>query len=111
MAGHKMVAEGHSTVAEGWQLFEEAVEEADPGDLPNLLRQLKGKTPQTETTPLPPALPMEVGEKTPMPPPPSPVKKEQRSEEPVIMMMRGIRKWACPQCNTIQGHEMDVMPT
>ena len=31
----------------------------------------------TETTPPPPALPMEVGEKTPILPPPSPVKKEQ----------------------------------
>ena len=27
-AGHKLVAQGHTAVAEGWQLFEEAVEEA-----------------------------------------------------------------------------------
>ena len=42
-ASHKMVAQGHTTVAEGWELFEEAVEETDPVDLPNLLHQLKGK--------------------------------------------------------------------
>ena len=104
-ASHKMVAQGHATVAEGWELFEEAVEEAGPGDLPNLLHQLKGKTTPTETTPPPPASPMEVGEKTSMPPPASPVKKEKEavSEEPVIVMMGGVRKWACPQCNTIWG--------
>ena len=52
-ASHKMVVQGHTTVAEGWDLFE-AVEEAGPGDLPNLLHQLKGKTtPNTDahTTP------------------------------------------------------------
>ena len=27
-ASHKMVAQGHTTVAEGWNLFKEAVEEA-----------------------------------------------------------------------------------
>ena len=105
VAGYKMVAKGHSTVAEWWQLFEGAVEEAGPGDLPNLLRQLKGKTTPTETTPSPQALPMEVGEKTPMLPPPSPVKKEQGSEDPVIVMMGGIRKSTCPQCNTKRGSQ------
>ena len=30
-AGHKLVTQGHAAVAEGWQLFEEAVEEAGPG--------------------------------------------------------------------------------
>ena len=65
-----MVAEGHSTVVEGWKLFKEAVEETGPGDLPQLLCQLKGKTMLTETIPSPlPASPMEVGEKAPMPPP------------------------------------------
>ena len=68
-AGHKMVAEGYSTVVEAWELFEKAVEEAGPGDLPNLLRQLKGKTMLTETTPPPLASPMEGGEKTQMLPP------------------------------------------
>ena len=45
--GHNLVAQGHAAVVEGWQLFEEAVEDAGPGDLQNLLRQLKGKTTPT----------------------------------------------------------------
>ena len=36
-AGHQTVAKGYSTMAQGWKLFEEAVEEAGPGDLPQLL--------------------------------------------------------------------------
>ena len=76
-ASHKMVAQGHTTVAEGWELFKEAVEEAGPCDLSNLLHQLKDKTMPTETTPPPPASLMEVGEKTTMLPPASPVKKNQ----------------------------------
>ena len=102
-----MVAHRHATVAEGWELFEEAVEEAGPGDLHNLLHQLKGKTTPTETTPPPPASLMEVGEKMSMLPPASPVKKEKEtvSEEPVIVMMVGVRKWACPQCKTIWGSQ------
>ena len=91
MAGHRMMAEGNSTVAEGWKLFEEAVEEAGPGDLPQLLWQLKGKATLTVTTPPAPPSPIEVGEKDPMPSP-SLVNKEQGSEEPVIVMMGGVRK-------------------
>ena len=45
-ASHKLVTQGHTAVVEGWQLFEEAVEQAGPGDLPNLLWQLKGRQPQ-----------------------------------------------------------------
>ena len=99
-AGHKLVKQGHIAVAEGWQLFEEAVEEAGPGDLPNLLWQLKGKTTPTQMPPPPQSLPMEVGS---MPPPASPVKIKESSsnKDPVIVMVGGIRKWACPQCNTI----------
>ena len=43
VVGHQMVANGHNTVAKSWKLFEEAVEEAGPRDLPQLLWQLKGK--------------------------------------------------------------------
>ena len=60
-ASHKMVAEGHTTVAEGWELYEKAVEEAGPSNLPNLLCQFKGKTTPMQTPPLPQASPMEVG--------------------------------------------------
>ena len=100
-AGHQMIAKGHSTVAQGWQLFKEAVEETGPGDLPQFLGQLKGKMTLTA---------MEAGqqqqEREVMPPPsPSPVKKEpgSGSKEPVIVMMGDFRKWVCPQCNTVWG--------
>ena len=75
-------------VAKGWQLFEEAVEEADPSDLPNLLRQLKGKTTPTQIPSPPQTLPMEVGN---MPPLASPIKIEESSsnENPVIVMVGG----------------------
>ena len=36
VAVRKVVA-GHRMIAEGWELFEEAVEEGAPGDLPALL--------------------------------------------------------------------------
>ena len=105
-ASHKMVTQGHAAVAEGWQLFEEAVEEAGPGDLPNLLRQLKGKTTPTQMPPPQQSSPMEVGDKTTMLPSASPVKIEgSLNEDPVIVMVGGIRKWAYPQCNTIWGSQ------
>ena len=87
-ASHNLVTQGHTAVAEGWQLFEEAVEETGPSDLPNLLWQLKGKTIPTQMPPPPQSLPMEVGS---MPPPASPVKIEQSSlnENPVIVMVGG----------------------
>ena len=87
-AGHKLVTQGHAAVAEGWQLFEEVVEDAGPGDLLNLLRQLKGKTMPTQTPPPQQPSPMEVGS---MPPPASPIKQEEYSsnEDPVIVMVGG----------------------
>ena len=56
------VAEGHRKVAEGWTLFECTCEEVGPGELPQLLRQLKSVT-------------------TPTPTPASPMKKEPMEEE------------------------------
>ena len=103
-SGHSMITEGHKTVAEGWRMFEEAVDESMPGDLPQLLRQLKEKM-----TPTPPPSPMDIGQATAQTQPvlamPSPVKTEggSKSEEPVIIMISGHRNWACPQCNTVWG--------
>ena len=48
-AGHTMIAYGHKTVAEGWRLFEEAVDELMPKDLPPLA--IKGEN-DTNTTPI-----------------------------------------------------------
>ena len=69
----RMVGAGHRMVADGWKMFEEAVEEGALGDLPALLRQLKGKT-----TPPPPTLVDLTQDTTPATTPspsPSPAKK------------------------------------
>ena len=58
------VAEGHRFVSEGWTLFERTCEEVGPGELPQLLRQLKGVmtlTPAPELSPVK-TEPMEEGE-------------------------------------------------
>ena len=58
------MAEGHRMVAEGWMLFECTCEEVGPGELPQLLRQLKGATTPTPAPELSPMKtePMEEGE-------------------------------------------------
>ena len=109
-AGHNMVTQEHATVVEGWELFEEAVEEAGPGDLPNLLLQLKGKMTPTQMPPPPKASLMEVGEKTTMPPPASPVKKEVCNEDPVIVMVGGLESGPSLSATQYGDHEMGVMP-
>ena len=53
----RTVAAGHRMVTEGWTLFEKTCEEVGPGELPQLLRQLKSATtpspgPSTATTPI-----------------------------------------------------------
>ena len=44
-------------IAEGWEMFEEAVMAAGTGDLPQLLRSLRGMTMPTPPPPLPPTPP------------------------------------------------------
>ena len=56
-SGHSMIVEGHKNVAEGWRMFKEAVDESMPGELSQLLRQLKDKT-----MPTPPPSPMDIGQ-------------------------------------------------
>ena len=65
----RMVAAGHRMVAEGWTLFERSCEEVGPGELPQLLRQLK-----SATTPTP---------ASPGPGPSTPVKEEPMEEEAI----------------------------
>ena len=50
-----MVSAGLKTVTNGWKLFEEAVEVAEAGDLPQVLHSIKGMT-----TPTPPPVQMDV---------------------------------------------------
>ena len=45
-------------IAEGWEMFEEVVEQAGTGDLPQLLRSLRG---MTMPTPPPPPTPQPTG--------------------------------------------------
>ena len=94
-------------------MFEEAVEAAGTGDLPQLLRSFRGMTTLTPSPPPPPtpqpagaveqqaatAVPMEVAGVSGV----SPVKKEGASSEPVVVIVGGVRKWACPQCSTVRG--------
>ena len=85
-------------------MFEEAVDESMPGDLPQLLRQLKEKS-----MPMPPPSPMDIGQASqPSQPVPAmllPVKKGggNKNEEPIIVMISGHRNWTCPQCNAVRG--------
>lgn len=49
----RKVAAGHKMVAEGWAIFEDAAEDAGPGQLPTLLRQLVSNvTPTATPTPM-----------------------------------------------------------
>ena len=75
------------------------MEEGAPGDLPQLLHHLKGKTT------LPPPTPIDLTQDAPSPAEsPSPAKKiKKEEEEPVMILMGGSRNWDCPQCNTVRG--------
>ena len=66
------VAVGHRMVTEGWTLFECTCEEVGPGELPQLLRQLKSATIPTPASP------------GPSPGPSTPVKTEPMEEEEEI---------------------------
>ena len=95
----RTVAAGHRMIAEGWEMFEEAVEAAGPGDLPQLLRLLRVMTMPTPPPPPPQtppqtgpveqqattAVPMEVAGVSGV----SSGKKEGVSSEPVVVVVGG----------------------
>ena len=57
----RTVAEGHRMIVDGWTKFEEVVENAGAGDLPQLLWHLKGMMTLTSTMPpAPTPAPMDV---------------------------------------------------
>ena len=89
---------GHKMVAEGWELFDQAVEEAGAGDLPQLLRSLKVMTTPQPTTP--PPMDFTLGAPSQTTPSPSPVKKEH-STEPLLIRVEGKIKYSCPQCDKV----------
>ena len=96
------MAARHRMVVEGWALFKEAVSSAGDGDLPQLLRSLRGMMmptppPAPTGTPPPSTPPPQLMEQSP-----SPVKKEGGSgEDPVLIRVEGKIKYQCPQCNII----------
>ena len=90
---------GHRMVADGWALFEEAIEGAGEGDLPQLLCHHRGVT--TPTLP-----PQQSATPSDVPPVQSPVKKiktKNLGDQPVVVMVGESRSWACPQCNMVRG--------
>ena len=93
-------------VADGWRLFEEAVASVGAGDLPQLLRSVRSMTtpPPPTPTPVPTPAPAPMDVTTPGTSgtqAASPVKEE--GDEPVVVLVGGVRNWACPRCNTIRG--------
>ena len=92
----RTVAGGHRMIVEGWEMFKEAVEAAGTGDLPQLLRSLRGMTTPTPPPPTPPqahpveqepmtGVPMEVAGVSGV----SPVKKDRALSEPVVVVRGG----------------------
>ena len=97
----RKVAEGHRLVSEGWTLFERTCEEVGPGELPQLLRQLKGATtptPALESSPVK-TEPMEEGEVKPVADP-----GMSGFIEMPIMIKLGPREYIykCGNCNIAQ---------
>ena len=86
-------------VADGWALFEEAIKGAGEGDLPWLLRHLRGVTtltllPQAMDVPQASTLTPSLAKK---------MKTKNVGDQPVVVMVGGTRSWACPQCNMVRG--------
>ena len=71
-------------VADGWAMFEEAIEGAGEGDLPHLLHHLRGVM-----TLMPPPAAMDVPPQasTPTPLPVKKIKTENVRDQPVIVMV------------------------
>ena len=92
------MAAGHRMIADDWGMFEEAVNQAGAGDLPQLLRSIRSMTtplpatpPPVPTTP-PPQGPLATPPPTPMDvqgPSPQKVKQEANNEEPILIRVGG----------------------
>ena len=102
-------AAGHKMVVEGWALFEEAVNQAGAGDLPQLLWSIRTMTTPPPLTTPPPAAQMDI---TAMTPGPSPVKKGvgEAGEDLVFMKVGGKYQYGCPRCDkvTTSKHSCDA---
>ena len=95
----RTVAAGHRMVADGWTLFEEAIEGAEEGDLPQLLRHLR----VVMTLMLPPQA-MDVPQaSTPTPLPAKKMKTKNVGDQPVVVIVRGLIHGPAP--NSLQRHK------
>ena len=110
----RTVAAGHRMIAEGWEMFEEAVEAAGTGDLPQLLRSLREMTMPTPPPPQtpPPAGPVESQSTTAVPMEvtgvsgESLVKKQQGpSSEPIVVVVGGGKKMGLSTVFNCKGVE------
>ena len=91
-------------VADGWAMFEEAIQGAGEGDLPQLLHHLRGVT--TPTVP-PPAMDVPPQASTPTP---LPVKNV--GDQPVIVMVGGgLIHGPAPNVIWLGGRRMAATPT
>ena len=96
----RQVAAGHRAVAEGWTLFEQTCEEVGPGELPQLLRQLKSATTPTPTPTPGPSMPTKE-EEVPME---EDVAVKQECEEinktPIMIKLGGHKyQFKCGNCD------------
>ena len=94
-------------VVDGWALFEEAIEGAGEGDLPQLLHHLRGLT-----TPTPP--PQQSAAPTDVPPTPSLAKKiktENLGDQPVVVMVGGVAHGPAPNVIWLGGQKTGATPT
>ena len=102
-------------MAEGWTLFEQTCEEVGPGELPQLLRQLKSATTPTPTPTPGLTTPTKESSKVPMEEDVAEVKQEQGVEinKNPIMIKLGSDKYEfkCGNCDIAPRatkHAMDA---
>ena len=110
-----MVAAGHRMVSEGWTLFEKTCEEVGPGELPQLLRQLKSAMtpssgPSTTTTPVK-TEPMEEEEEVQQPADPG-ASASGFIETPIMIKLgQHMYIYKCGNCDIPQRQNVQWMHT
>ena len=97
-------------VADGWAMFEEAIEGAGEGDLPQLLCHLRGVTTLTLTLP-PPAMDVPQQASTPTPSLVKKLKTENVRDQPLIVMVGGLIHGPAPNVIQLGDQRMAAMPT
>ena len=103
----RTVAAGHRMIADGWAMFEEVVEAAGTGDLPQLFRLLRGWWCPHHHQQFPChhnqdhlkeflwKLQECLGSHQ--------WRKKRGCLQSQLLLLGGLRKWACPHCSTVRG--------